>query len=173
MTDASTTPHNGAHPPTVVDKDAAYRATSEGTELIRTDAGDVSAGTVTMDRSGAEHVTAERVRLERSGAKAIQAKSAQLERSGTLNLSAEHVVLHGSSAANVSAKDVRIVKSNVGILRADSAAVEGRLRALVHVGPACDNAKPVFDGPGALRFGAALGVVLLIGGRLLRAITGR
>lgn len=176
MSDATTSQQpatNGTHPPTVVDKDAAYRATSEGTELIRTDAGDITAGAVAMDRSGAEQITAERVRLERSGAKAIDAKSVQMDRSGVLLLNAEHVVLQGSSATNVTAKDARIVKSTVGILRAESATIEGRLRALVHIGPACDNATPVFDGVGALRFGAAAGAVLLIGGRLLRRIAGR
>lgn len=163
---------NGVHPPEVVDKDSAYRATSEGTELLRTDAGDFTAQSVSMDRSGAEQITAERVHMDRSGAKTLTAKSAQLDRSGVVSLTADHVVLQGSSATRISAKEARIVKSNVGILRAETTKVDGNLRTLVHIGPACDNVKPVFDGAGAVRFGATFAAVLLIGGRLLRRLAG-
>lgn len=164
---------NGTHPPTVVEKAAAYRTTGEAAELLRTDAGDLSAQSVSMDRSGAEQITAERVRMDRSGAKSLTAKSAQLDRSGVLNLSADHVVLQGSSATRISANEMRIVKSNVGILRSSATTVEGTVRALVYAGPADDRVKPVFDAAGAARFGAALAAVLLIGGRLLRRIAGR
>jgi hypothetical protein len=163
---------NGAHPPQAVAKETAYRAPHEASELLRSDAGDVNATTVTMDRSGAEQITSERVSLERSGAKSITTKSAQLERSGVLNLTSDNTVLHNSTATVVTTREARIVKSNILFFRADNAKVEGELKTLVHVGQACDNVKPVFDTQGALRFGAALGAMLLLGGRLLRLITG-
>lgn len=174
MTDDRTTSpevsSNGAHAPHVVDKGAAYRATSEASELLRADAGDIAASSVDMDRSGAEQITAERVSMTRSGAKSLEAKSAQLDNSGVLNLTAVNAVLHKSSSVALTAKTARIVKSRVVILRSESTTVEGELRPLVHIGQACDNVKPVLDGNGALRFGAALGATLLIGSRILRLI---
>lgn len=164
---------NGAQPPQAIAKESAYRAAHEASELLRSDAGDVTATTVTLDRSGAEKITADRVSLERSGAKAITAKSVQLDRSGVLSLTSDNSVLHRSSATAVNAREARIVRSNVAILRADSVRVEGELRTLVHIGQACDNVKPVFDAQGALRFGAALGAMLVVGGRLLRLLLGR
>jgi hypothetical protein len=161
---------NGAHPPQTVAKDAAYRATQEAAELLRSDAGDVTATTVSMDRSGAEQISAERVTMNRSGAKSIETKSAQLERSGVLNLTSENVVLHNSSATSISTKEARVVKSNIAIFRSERTTVEGELRSLLHIGHACDNVKPVFDAQGAARFGAAFAAVLLIGGRVLRLI---
>lgn len=163
---------NGAHPPQFVSKDSAYRAPSEATELIRTDAGDITATTVTLDRSGAEQITAERVTLERSGAKSITTKSSQLEQSGVLDLDAESVVLHKSNATNVRTKEARVVRSNILLFRSEHTTVEGKLRPLVHIGNACDNAKPIFNGSSAIRFGATLGAVLLIGGRIMRALFG-
>lgn len=159
---------NGAHPPQTVAKDSAYRAAHEAAELLRSDAGDITATTVTLDRSGAEQITAERVTLNRSGAKTIEAKSVQLERSGVLNLTTDSVVLHNSSATAVTTKDARVVKSNIAIFRSERTTVEGELRSLVHIGHACDNVKPVFDAQGAARFGAAFALTLLIGRRILR-----
>src|SRR4051812_12749092 len=54
------------------------------TELLRAEAGDVRAQTVSMERAGAEHVSAERVVMINSGARTIDAKSAQVDRSGVL-----------------------------------------------------------------------------------------
>lgn len=164
---------NGAHPPRTVDKATAYRATHEGAELLRADAGDVTATSVTMDRSGAEEITADRVTMDRSGAKSIQTKSAQLDRSGVLTLQSDHVVLHKSSATVVTAQEARVVKSNIVLFNSKQTTVEGTLTSLIHVGNACDNVKPVFDATGAARFGAAFAATLLIGGRLLRLLFGR
>ena len=86
---------------------------------------------------------------------------------------ATKLVLQGSSATIVNAKEARIVKSKILFFRSDSTTIEGKVSTLIHVGQACDNIKPVFDGQGALRLGAGLGIVLLIGGRLLRLLTGR
>lgn len=172
-TNAASPSANGAHPPTIVDKSNAYRATGEAVELLRSDAGDVSATTVTMDRSGAEHITAERVTLNRAGAKSIEAKSAQLDRSGVLNLKSDHTVLQASSAIAINTRESRLVKSKILFYRSDSTVVEGELKTLVHVGEACGDVKPMLDGAGALKFGAAFAAVLLIGGRLLRRLAGR
>jgi len=87
-------------------------------------------------------------------------------------LQSDHVVLQGSSATIVNAKEARIVKSKILFFRSDSTTIEGKVTTLIHVGQACENIKPVLDGQGALRFGAGLGIVLLIGGRLLRMLTG-
>jgi hypothetical protein len=173
----TTSPHqsgaNGATPPQTVTKETAYRAAHEGAELLRSDAGDVTATSVSMDRSGAEQITAERVSLSRSGAKSIETKSAQLERSGVLSLTGQNVVLHHSSATAISTTEARVVKSKIAVFRSERTTVEGRLTPLVHIGHACENVKPVFDAQGAARFGAALGATLLIGGRLLRLFFGR
>ncbi len=163
---------NGSEPPIVVSKETAYNSPSEAIELIRSDAGDVTATTVTMEQSGAEQITADRVTMDHSGAKSIVTKSAQLDRSGALSLQSDHTVLQKSSAMAIVAKEARIVRSKVLFFRSDNTTVEGELKTLVHVGNACDNVKPVFSGADAARFGAALGLVLLIGGRLLRRLTG-
>jgi hypothetical protein len=163
---------NGTSPPLMVAKDPAYQRQSEAPELIRTDAGDITAATVSMDRSGAEQITADRVSLQQSGAKSIQTKSAQLERSGVLALASDHSVLHNSSAIAVKTSEARIVKSRILFFRSDTTRVEGELKSLIHIGQACDGVKPVFDGQGALRFGAALGFVLIVFGRLMRQVAG-
>ena len=164
---------NGTEPPIVISKETAYKSPSEAVELVRSDAGDITATTVSMEQSGAEQITADRVSMDRSGAKSIATKSAQLDRSGVLSLNSDHTVLQKSSAMAINAKDARIVRSNVLVFRSGSTTVEGELRTLIHIGNACDNVKPVFGGADAARFGAALGLVLLIGGRLLRRLTGR
>jgi hypothetical protein len=163
---------NGTSPPVMVAKDTAYRTQTEAPELIRSDAGDITATTVSMDRSGAEQITADRVTLQQSGAKSIQTKSAQLERSGVLSLASDHTVLHNSSAIAVKANEARIVKGRILFFRSDTTQVEGELKSLIHIGQACDGVKPMFDGQSALRFGAALGFVLLVFGRLMRKVAG-
>ena len=45
------------------------------TEILRAEAGDVQATSVTMDHAGAEQVTAERVVMTNSGARTIEARS--------------------------------------------------------------------------------------------------
>jgi hypothetical protein len=163
---------NGHTPPTVVTKATAYNSASEASEMIRTDAGDVTATTVTMDRSGAEQITADRVQMDRSGAKAIDAKSVQMDRSGALSLKSDHTVLHDSAAVWASASEARITKSKVVLLVSAKSMIEGELRPLIHIGKGGENVKPVIDGGSALKLGAALGAVLLLGGRVLRMLAG-
>lgn len=163
----------GTRPPEVVAKDTAYRSQSEAPELLRSDAGDITATSVSMDRSGAEQITADRVSLQQSGAKSIQTKSAQLDRSGVLRLSSDNTVLHDSSAISVKTREARVIKGRILVFSSETTRVEGELKPLIHIGQACEGVKPVLDGQGALKLGAALGFVLLVFGRLLRQVTGR
>ena len=92
MSQPMTANGNGAHDaeneqdptPTFVGKEAANHTPEEAAELLRSDAGDITATTVTMDRSGAETIIADRVTMDRSGARKLDAKSAHLENSGAV-----------------------------------------------------------------------------------------
>jgi predicted deacylase len=163
---------NGTLPPQFVAKETAYKSASEASELVRVDAGDVTATTVSMDRSGAERITADRVTMERSGARTMDAKSVQMDRSGVLALQSDHTVLHDSAAVALSATEARVVKSKVVFFRAEKATVEGSLRPLIHIGRADGDVRPLLDSRGALRFGAAFGLALVIGGRIVRLLFG-
>ncbi|MGI8476903.1 MAG: hypothetical protein ACR2OO_11085 [Thermomicrobiales bacterium] len=166
----ATEPHPDT--PRTVGKDAAYRTARETPELLRADAGDITSASVSLEKSGAEHITADHVVLDRSGARTIDAKSAQLSNSGAVILKAENVVLHGSSAVGLSAREARLVNSNVLVLKSDVTHVEGRLRSLIHIGSGGEGGAPVFSARGAVGFGAGLGAVALLGGRLLRRLFG-
>ena len=164
---------NGTHPPEFVAKATAYKSAAEATELVRADAGDVTATTVSMDRSGAEKIIAERVTMDHSGVRTMEANSVQMDRSGVLRLQSEHTVLHDSAAVAISATEARVVKGRVVFFRAEQATVEGSLRPLIHIGQADGNSKPLLDAQGALRFGAAFGLALVIGGRIVRLLFGK
>src|SRR5437763_13964376 len=68
----------------VVGKAGPENRPAAATELLRIEAGDVNAGTVTMERAGAEQVTAQRVVMTNSGARTVAARSVQIDRSGIL-----------------------------------------------------------------------------------------
>ncbi|HEY8448477.1 MAG TPA: hypothetical protein VIL01_15355 [Thermomicrobiales bacterium] len=158
----------------VAGKDCAYRSSEEAVELLRADAGDVQATTVTLERSGAERIEAERLTMDRSGAREIAAKSAQLDRSGVMVLKSDRAVLHGTSAVAVGAQEARIVRSMAGVVVSGNTTVEGELRTLVHVGPTEGNVRTLIDPVGAAGFGAAFGLAVVMGGRLLRRfVSGR
>jgi hypothetical protein len=140
------------------------------TELLRAEAGDVHANTVTMDRAGAEQVTAERVVMTNSGARTIDARSAQVDRSGILAVRSDKAVFYNSTAIAVAADEARIVRGRVLMLKAESATIEGDPRIAVYAGPANDSVRTVVDSRGAAAFGAALGLVLLLLGPLRRRI---
>jgi hypothetical protein len=159
--------------PTFVAKTETTKSPVEASELLRADAGDVNATTVSMDRSGAEAISAQRVIMDRSGAKSLNARSAQLTNSGVVFLKSERAVLQGGSAVVVSAAEARLVKSTAVAVVAGRAVVEGEVKALVHVGASDGCLRPVFDGKGAVGFGAAFGLVVLVLGRLLRQLGGR
>jgi hypothetical protein len=162
----------GGAAPEIVAKTDTTKSPVEANELLRADAGDVQATTVSMDRSGAETITAQRVTMERSGAKTLEARSAQLVNSGVAFLKSEQAVMQGGSAVLVSASEARLVKSRAVVVVADRLTGEGELKALLHVGSSDGCIRPVLDGSGALRFGAAFGLVVLVFGRLVRRFVG-
>lgn len=141
-----------------------------GTELLRAEAGDVHADTVTMDRAGAEQVTAERVVMTNSGARTIDARSAQVDRSGILSVRSDKAVFYNSTAIAVAADEARIVRGRVLMLKADRATIEGDTRIAVYAGPAGDAVRPLVDMRGAAAFGAGLGAVLLLLGSVRRRL---
>lgn len=138
------------------------------TELLRTEAGDVQADAVTMERAGAEHVTAQRAIITNSGARTIDARSAQIDRSGILALNSEKAVLYNSSAVLAATGEARIVRGRVFALKADNAVIEGDAKIGIYAGPAAEHVRPLLDARGAAAFGAAFGAVVLFIGSLLR-----
>ncbi|MFN8591544.1 MAG: hypothetical protein U0031_08805 [Thermomicrobiales bacterium] len=142
------------------------------TELLRAEAGDVSANEIAMERSGAEHVSAERVIMTNSGARTVDARSAQIDRSGILGVRSEKAVLYNSTAVGVMSEDTRIVRGHVFALKTNEATIEGDARIAIYAGPpgACT---PLVDTRSAAVFGAALGVMLVTLGAILRRLARR
>jgi hypothetical protein len=157
-------------PSSYVGKTSTSKTATEADELLRSDAGDIQATTVTMDRSGADQISAQRVTMDHSGAKSLETRSAQLTDSGVVVLKSEQAVLQGSSAVVVAAAEVRMVKSRAVAIFAGKMTVEGDVKTLIHFGPSEGGIRPMFDAPGALGFGAAFGVVVLLAGRLLKSL---
>lgn len=158
-------------PATYVGKSSTTKHATTASELLRADAGDVQATSVSFDRSGAEQVTADRVSMERSGAKSLQAKSAQLTESGVVTLSSDQAVLQGSSAVVITANKVRMVKSKAVVLIAGDISAEGDVRSVVHIGPVAGNARTLLDPVGAVIAGAVFGAVTILGNRLMKRLT--
>jgi hypothetical protein len=140
------------------------------TEILRAEAGDVDATTVSMDRAGAEQVTAERVVMINSGARMVEARSAQIDRSGILTVRSDKAVFSNSTAIAIATEEARIVRSRVFALKADRATIESGAKIAIYAGPADENMRPLADVRGAAAFGAGLGVVLLVLGSLLRRV---
>jgi hypothetical protein len=140
------------------------------TEILRAEAGDVDATTVSMDRAGAEQVTAERVVMTNSGARTVEARSAQIDRSGILTVRSDKAVFSNSTAIAISTDEARIVRSRVFALKANRATIESGAKVAIYAGPADENIRPLADVRGAAAFGAGLGVVLLLLGSLLRRV---
>ena len=140
------------------------------TEILRAEAGDVHATTVTMDRAGAEQVTAERVVMTNSGARTVEARSAQVDRSGILAVRSDKAVFSNSTAIAIATEEARIVRSRVLMLKADRATIEAGAKIAIYAGPADENMRPLADVRGAAAFGAGLGAVLLLLGSLLRRV---
>jgi len=140
------------------------------TEILRAEAGDVHATTVTMDRAGAEQVTAERIVMTNSGARTVEARSAQVDRSGILAVRSDRAVFSNSTAIAIATEEARIVRSRVLMLKADRATIEAGTKVAIYAGPARENMRPLADVRGAAAFGAGLGAVLLLLGSLLRRI---
>jgi hypothetical protein len=140
------------------------------TEILRAEAGDVQATTVTMDRAGAERVSAERVVMTNSGARTVEARSAQVDRSGILVVRSDKAVFSNSTAIAIATEEARIVRSRVFMLKADRATIEAGAQVAIYTGPPGETMRPLADVRGAAAFGAGLGAVLLVLGPLLRRI---
>jgi hypothetical protein len=140
------------------------------TEILRAEAGDVHATTVTMDRAGAERVSAERVVMTNSGARTVEARSAQVDRSGILAVRSDKAVFSNSTAIAIATEEARIVRSRVLMLKTDRAMIEAGAKVAIYAGPADENMRPLADIRGAAAFGAGLGAVLLLLGSLLRRV---
>jgi hypothetical protein len=140
------------------------------TELLRAEAGDITAETVTMERAGAEHITAQRLVMTNSGARTLEARSAQVDRSGILVVQSEKAVFTNSTAVAVATEETRIVRSRVAALKTEHATFEGDTRIAVYAGPLPEGVRPLVDSRGAAACGAALGGVLLLLGALLRRL---
>jgi hypothetical protein len=153
----------------IVSADPEKRPTV-ATEILRAEAGDVDATTVSMDRAGAEQVTAERVVMTNSGARTVAARSAQVDRSGILAVRSDKAVFSNSSAIAIATEEARIVRSRVFALKADRATIESGAKIAIYAGPAGENMRPLADVRGAAAFGAGLGVVLLVLGSYLRRV---
>ncbi|MDQ3513591.1 MAG: hypothetical protein M3462_08000 [Chloroflexota bacterium] len=155
-------------PETVV-KASATKTPTLAREVLASDAGDVRATTVSMERSGADSVTAERVIMSRSGTQRLDARSAQLDRSGVVRAQVEHMVMHAGSAVVVVATEARLVKTKAILVVSRSTTLEDSTRVLVHIGPETTCTTPLLGTKGAASFGAAFAVVLF----LLRTLTRR
>ena len=139
-------------------------------EILRAEAGDVHATTVTMDRAGTEQVTAERIVMTNSGARSVEARSAQVDRSGILAVRSDKAVFSNSTAIAIATEEARIVRSRVVMLKADRATIEAGTRVAIYAGPADEKLRPLTDVRGAAAFGAGLGAVLLLLGPILRRV---
>lgn len=156
----------GGRPPEAVVKATATKSPLVASELLRADAGNVQAETVSLERSGAESIVAERAIVSNSGARSIEARSAQLDKSGVLALQAERVVLQDSSALAVIADEVRLVGTKALFVKGATVSADGASRTVVGAGS--DKAvRPLVSSAGAAAFGAALALLLLGLGRLL------
>lgn len=153
----------------LVIKSVPSRSPGKATEILETEADNVTGEHIVMDQAGAETITADRVTMTRSGAREIEAKSAQLDQSGVLELEADNAVLLNSTAAVVVAAKARIVGGKVGVLVSPSTTVEGSMRTLIHVGEATGDVKAAFDAKGAMAFGAGCALALLV----VRGLLGR
>lgn len=142
------------------------------TELLRAEAGDVNANEIAMERSGAESVSAQRVIMNNSGARSVDARSAQIDRSGILGVRSEKAVLYHSTAVGVVTEEARIVRGNVFALKANQATIEGDVRIAIYAGPP-GAVTALLDARSAAVFGAALGVVLVTLGAILRRLARR
>ena len=156
---------------TTILKASTTKTPTPAAEILRADAGDVEATTVSMERSGADKVTGQRVIMNRSGARTVETRSAQLDRSGVVTLKGEHAVLHSGSAVALIAKEARLVKSKALLLVANQAELDAGSRVFIHVGTARiggEAVRPTMDTAGATGFGAAFGLMVVLLGAFLR-----
>jgi hypothetical protein len=169
LPDANSATAESVAPEVVVSAGPEKRPTV-ATEILRAEAGDVQAATVTMERAGAEQVSAERVVMTNSGARTVEARSAQVDRSGILAVRSDKAVFSNSTAIVIATEEARIVRSRVFMLKADRATIDAGTKVAIYAGPVDETLRPLADVRGAAAFGAGLGVVLLVLGSLLRRV---
>jgi hypothetical protein len=97
----------------------------EFTNVRQSDAGQVNAVQVSMERSGADSIHAQNVTLDRSGAKSLTSKSADLSNSGALVLKADRADLNQSSVVIAQAKDLHLTESALVVGMAESVHIDG------------------------------------------------
>jgi hypothetical protein len=175
-------------PPSVV-KTGPEKHASEANELLRRDAGDVTAGIVSMERSGAERVEGERVTMTSSGARTLSARTLQMENSGAVSASAERLVMQSSSALVASAEQIRLARSkafmanaatmtaeqdvSVGWLNVGEVKASGDIRATFMMAGNVSAEGDVdirFDAASAFALGAGFAAVLLFVRGVLRRV---
>jgi hypothetical protein len=152
----------------VIISDGPEHRPAVASELLQTDARNVQAQNVTMERAGAESIIAERLVMNNSGARTIEVKSAQVDRSGILSAKSEKAVFHDSTVVAVSVDEARIVRGNVLLMRAESVKVEGDAKIGILAGPACEAVRPLVSVQGAAAFGALFGLVVWVFGAIAR-----
>ena len=145
----------------------------EAVELLHGDAGDVTGTTISIEQSTAGTVSGERVTLSQSAAKRVDAGSAQLSQSATLILKSEDTALSDSAAGIITGGQTTLVNSTVGIAQGPLTVANGTARVLVQIGSTDGSVRPMFDGQGALRLGAGIGISLVVFSRFLRRLLGR
>ena len=148
--------------PETILKASTTKTPTPAVELLRTEAGNVEATTVAMERSGAERVVGQRVIMTRGGAKTVEARSAQLDRSGVLSLKADRAVFQSSSVLAVAAQEARLVKGKALVVVSKGTTLDEGTRVFLHVGPTARCATPTVGAAGAAAFGVALGLVLAL-----------
>ena len=145
----------------------------EAVELLHGDAGDVSGSTITMEQSTAGAVTGEQITISQSAVKRVDAGSAQLSQSAAFIMKSEDTALSESAAGLITGGPTTLVNSTVGIAHGPLTVANGTARVFVHIGSNESAIKPTFDGQGALRLGAGLGLSLVVFSRFLRRLLGR
>jgi len=130
----------------------------------------VNATTVTMSQAAARQITAERLSMTQASAKKIDARSAQLDHSSVFRLKAENAVLNRSAATFVDANEARLVNVNAFIVRGNTNAVEGDLKAVLHIGDASGNVHTILDKNSAMSLGAGFGAATVVLGFLARKL---
>lgn len=132
----------------------------------------VEAETVRISQGGVERVIASEVGLERGGAGVINAETVGLQLSGALTVRGDNVTIKDSGAGIVVADKVTGSNAYLGVTVTNSAELNGGHSVVLLAREVHGNVETILDTRGAmvagLVAGVAVGVVLLIGGLLIR-----
>lgn len=147
--------------------------TDEPITFAHTELGDVQGERISIDQSSVKSVSGKQVRINQSAVRKLDMQSGTVTQSAAATLSSTDLAMHESAAGYVNAGRVDLFDSTVGILHGPLTVSEGTARVLVHIGPTNSAIRPVLDRDSALRFGAAMGLSLVVFSRLFRRIFGR